>query len=68
MDASAYISRRETDVVSLLALGLKCAAIGEKLFISLNTVRTHIKNIKAKTHCRTIAQIVAYAIHNGLLK
>jgi ATP/maltotriose-dependent transcriptional regulator MalT len=42
------LSKQEMKVISLIAEGYKNAEIAEKLFISQNTVKTHIKNIYSK--------------------
>ncbi|MES2678525.1 MAG: LuxR C-terminal-related transcriptional regulator [Bacteroidota bacterium] len=42
------ISRRELDVLSLMASGLSNEEIARKLFVSLNTVKTHSSNIYLK--------------------
>ena len=43
-----YLTERETEVVGLLAQGRSRVGIGEKLFISENTVRTYVKSVYAK--------------------
>jgi DNA-binding CsgD family transcriptional regulator len=42
------ISKRELDVLSLMAMGLSNEEIAGKLFVSLNTVKTHSSNIFSK--------------------
>jgi NarL family two-component system response regulator LiaR len=42
------ISKRELEVLSLMANGLSNEEIADKLFVSLNTVKTHISNIYLK--------------------
>jgi len=42
------ISKRELDVLNLMALGLSNEEIAEKLFVSLNTIKTHSSNIFSK--------------------
>ncbi len=44
----ANLSKQEMKVIKLIAEGYKNAEIAEKLFISQNTVKTHIKNIYSK--------------------
>lgn len=44
------LSTREKEIIHLLAQGLLYKEIGEKLFISPQTVRTHIRNIYEKLH------------------
>lgn len=45
---SYKLSRREFEIIELLTRGLKYQEIADHLFISMNTLRTHIKNIYAK--------------------
>ncbi len=45
---NANLSKQEMKVIGLIAEGYKNAEIAEKLFISQNTVKTHIKNIYSK--------------------
>jgi LuxR family maltose regulon positive regulatory protein len=46
--ASATLTEREQEVLGLMAGGMKYEEIAAKLFISLNTVRSHVKAIYAK--------------------
>ena len=51
------LSNREQEILSYLAKGFRYKEIGEKLFISIETVRTHLRNIyeKLQVHSRTQA-------------
>ncbi|SIQ30251.1 response regulator transcription factor [Maribacter ulvicola] len=60
------LSPREKEVLSLLADELTSKEISEKLFISVNTVETHRKNILLKTASKTTTGAVKYAIESGL--
>jgi len=62
------LSLRELEVLRLLAAGLSNAEIGSKLFISLGTVKWHVKNIFGKLGVGSRTQAVAYAHELGLLK
>lgn len=44
----AKLSKREEEILNLLSKGFRYKEIGEKLFISTETVRTHIRNIYQK--------------------
>lgn len=61
------ISRREKDVLRLVALGFTNKEIAERLFISSHTVITHRKNITAKLGIKTIAGLTVYAVINKLI-
>jgi PAS domain S-box-containing protein len=56
------LSPRERTVVHLLSLGLGSAAIAERMSISVETVRTHVRNAMTKSGARTRAQLVAGAL------
>jgi len=61
------LSSREKDVLRLIVKGVINRAIADKLFISLNTVLTHRKNITSKLGIKTIPGLTFYAITNGLI-
>ena len=56
----------ELEVVRLAAAGLTNPAIGERLFISRGTVKTHLLHIFAKLGVHTRAELAAAAIRRGL--
>jgi LuxR family maltose regulon positive regulatory protein len=61
------ISERELEVLQLIAAGLSNREIADKLFISLNTVKTHTKNLNSKLDVKSRTQAVARAKELGLL-
>jgi DNA-binding NarL/FixJ family response regulator len=61
------LSRREYQVLQLIADGLENSAIAKALFVSIETIRTHVKNILRKLHARDRAHAVAVAFRLGLL-
>ncbi|MDR2469280.1 MAG: LuxR C-terminal-related transcriptional regulator [Tannerella sp.] len=61
------LSVREKDVLQLIVKGLTNKDIADKLYISLNTVLTHRKNITAKLGIKTIPGLTFYAITNGMI-
>lgn len=65
---TAELSARETEVLRLVALGHTSQQIADELCISVNTVETHRGHIMEKLGLRGRAQLVRYAIANGLLE
>ena len=61
------ISERERDVLSLLALGYTNQQIAAMLFVSPRTVDTHRAHIMRKLKLETRAELVLYALANGLI-
>jgi len=61
------LSDRERDVLHLLALGYTNQEIGKKLFISVRTVDTHRARIMRKLRLETRAELVLFALANGLI-
>ncbi|MBQ1611884.1 MAG: response regulator transcription factor, partial [Alphaproteobacteria bacterium] len=61
------LSPREKDIVIGVVKGLTNKEIADKLFISLNTVLTHRRNIARKLEIHSPAGLTIYAIINGLV-
>jgi two-component system, NarL family, response regulator LiaR len=62
------LSKRELEVLRLIAEGLSNAAIGEALFISEKTVKSHVGNILSKLHLADRTQAAVYAWRRGLVE
>jgi len=67
-EADAAISPREGEVLQLVAQGATNKEIADSLFISENTVKTHLKNIMEKLHLANRSQAAAYAVKRGLVQ
>ena len=61
------LSSREKEVITLLASGNNYQQIADQLFISVDTVRHHIKNIYKKLHVHTQSEAVAKAIRKKII-
>lgn len=61
------LTERELDVLKCLGDGLSNQEIGEKLFIGIKTVKTHVSNILGKLECADRTQAAVYANRNGIL-
>ncbi|MFI9811026.1 response regulator transcription factor [Saccharothrix variisporea] len=61
------LSRREYEVLQLIADGLENQAVANELYVSVETVRTHVKNILRKLRARDRTHAVSLAYQAGLL-
>ena len=62
------LSRREQDVLGLLGQGLSNRSIAERLFISPETLRWHLRNLYAKTELRSRGDLIEYATTAGSIE
>lgn len=61
------LSDREIEILRLLATGVSNKEIAQKLFISPNTVKVHLRNIFAKTGAASRTEATLFAIRAGLV-
>jgi DNA-binding NarL/FixJ family response regulator len=66
--ALAELTSREREVMALVAEGLTNAEIGERLFMSPATARTHVSRILTKLGARDRTQLVVMAYESGLVR
>ena len=62
------LTRRELEILKLIAEGYHYKEIGEKLFISARTVETHKNNIMQKLGLNSTIELVKYAIKNSVIQ
>jgi DNA-binding NarL/FixJ family response regulator len=62
------LTAREQEVLRLVAEGATNAEVAEKLVVSENTVKFHMKNILQKLHARNRAEVIAFAHRSGLAR
>jgi DNA-binding NarL/FixJ family response regulator len=59
------LTRREREVVTFIALGYDTREIAATLFVSPETVKSHVRKAMSKLGARTRAQLVAVALAGG---
>ena len=62
------LSKREIEILTMLAEGILNSTIAEKLFISIRTVESHKSHIMQKLELHTTAELVKFAIRNKLIE
>lgn len=65
---SAALSTREREVLQFAAQGLTNREVAERLFLSVKTVESYRARLMAKLHLKSRAELVRYAIQQGLLE
>ena len=65
-ETSDALTKRELEVLTLIAQGLENREIARKLIVSEATVRTHVSNILGKLHLASRTQAALYALREGL--
>ena len=67
-DNNYELTKRETDVLILIAKGLMNKEIADRLNISIHTVISHRKNITRKTNIKSVAGLAMFALMNNLVE
>ena len=62
------LSPREAEILRLIVLGHTNGEIAEQLFLSVRTVESHRASMQQKLGCRTRAELVRYALGQGMLR
>lgn len=62
------LTRREREVAQLLAEGASNKGVADQLKISVKTVETHRARIMSKLGLKSVAELVLYAIRNGMIQ
>ncbi len=61
------LSEREIEVLTLAAKGATNSEIASALFVSENTVKTHMRHILEKLHAKNRSQAIAYALQSQII-
>jgi DNA-binding NarL/FixJ family response regulator len=64
---ATYLTERETELLKLVAAGLPNREIAQRLFISENTVKYHLKSVLQKLGVKNRAEAVSSAIQKGII-
>lgn len=65
LGAKFGLSARETDVLALIVQGLTNKQIADRLFLSINSVKTYVRNAYGKIGAANRSQAVGWAIRHG---
>ncbi len=66
--AYGKLSKREQEILRLVAQGLTSKQVGEKLFLSSKTVDNHRRNLMQKLNIHSAPELVRYAVRYGLIE
>lgn len=62
------LSKRELEVMKLLALGMASTEIAKKLFLSVKTIATYRERIFEKLNLTTLPELIHYALHHNVVR
>ncbi len=62
------LTKREQEIINLLAQGYKSSEIAEKVFLSIRTIESHRSNIMKKLGIKSASALVRYAVLNVAMK
>ena len=66
-DGQEILTQREREILQLLADGMSNADVAQRLFISQETVKSHVRHILAKLEAETRTQAVAIALREAMI-
>ncbi|GAA0891044.1 response regulator transcription factor [Fulvivirga kasyanovii] len=66
--ATVRLTKREIEILKLIASEYTTNQIADTLFISLHTVESHRKNIMRKTKAKNMAGLIKYAVKAGIVE
>ncbi|MBL8472003.1 MAG: PAS domain S-box protein [Rhodocyclaceae bacterium] len=65
-DLAASLTRRERQILGMIASGMTSAQIGEHLHLATNTIVSHRRNLMAKLDLHSTAEVTRFAMDHGL--
>ena len=66
-NSNIHLTRKEFDIIRLIARGLTTKEIAAKDFLSVHTVNTHRKNILKKLGINNTSELIMYAVKTGII-
>jgi len=66
-DTHSSLTKKELEIIELIAQGISYKEIADKLFISLHTAHTHRKNIFKKTGVKKSSELIRFALKNNII-
>lgn len=63
----SLFTKREKEIITLISKGLSTECIAKKLYLSINTISTHRKNILNKANCKNTTELIVKCIKEGLV-
>ncbi|MDT0686448.1 response regulator transcription factor [Autumnicola psychrophila] len=65
--SASSLTKREREVVDLLARGYSAKQIADNLNLSIHTIHTHRKNVLSKSGCKNTAELIAESLMAGII-
>lgn len=62
------LGKREIQIVKMICEGISSQEIADRLYISEHTVKSHRKNIFRKTNVHSTAELIQFALNNGIME
>ncbi len=67
-DTKRDLTKQELEILRLLCQSYSREEIADELFISKETLKTHIRNMLSKTDCKSVLELIVYVTTNGWIR